>query len=104
MAYCILQHMMYFAPAYIGNHAQSESPRRRAAARMRRGTELELPVGMNSLPIAYWLYLSALVLGSVLGAGALLGGVEVDTDLDADVEADLDADVDTDIEGDMDED
>jgi hypothetical protein len=77
-----------------------DSPQRRPAPRIHAGTELVLPAGMNSLPIAYWLFLSALVLGSVLGVGALLGGVDVDTD----VEADLDADVDADIEGDMDAD
>ena len=62
--------------------------------------ELELPAAMNALPIAYWLFLSALVLGSVLGVGALLGGAEIDADGDAD----LDADAETDLEGDMDAD
>jgi membrane protein implicated in regulation of membrane protease activity len=51
---------------------------------------------MNSLPTAYWLFLSALVLGSVLGVGALLDGVEVDAALDADVETDVEGDMDAD--------
>ncbi len=49
---------------------------------------------MATLPLAYWLFLTALGLGCTLGLGALFegGGTATDADLDGDADVELDAD------------
>jgi membrane protein implicated in regulation of membrane protease activity len=57
---------------------------------------------MATLPLTYWLFLTAMAVGAVLGIGALLGGGDLDADADADVDVDADLEVDADVDADLD--